>query len=462
MSMYPLPPDPYPDPKYDKKRGRWNLNRDDIGSKEIAAAFFALGLFILVGLFLHIKSKNDYPHLIRVGDEFFVCHMKKADAVDESLILGTITGFVEPPVFPDEDESTNVKQFVGQPYAVDGDDFYISDGKHWYVCSSASQYYGSTGFWGEFFTPNRFHRFDKLLISIDQDADVEQATEDYYARIRPYLTGDVYQKIVMSRMLYRYDAICREELDGINLPFKFEKEQASEEGAYNFYVTVYNKARTKTLEFSGSCTEAPDGTITSFYLDLGTLSREAGSFLLEFFEYNRLSRYDTLCADPQDSERVKKYHEALSQYVTPDTLSEIIDSEAMIHFDRICSEAGLTPAYRFHIEDGKQKDQHDYSIILVENGTGLVFTGSYTTNTSGLVDSFTINYPDGNEKAVEVLWQLQQEYNESCHNDERRIVKNVIDQYIDDPMFYAHYADTPEQAIEMVTSLIEHDLGRSN
>ena len=60
MSMYPLPPDPYSDPKYDKKRGRWNLNRDDIGPKEIAAAFFAVGLFILVGLLiLHIKSKND-------------------------------------------------------------------------------------------------------------------------------------------------------------------------------------------------------------------------------------------------------------------------------------------------------------------------------------------------------------------------------------------------------------------
>ena len=28
--------------------------------------------------------------------------------------------------------------------------------------------------------------------------------------------------------------------------------------------------------------------------------------------------------------------------------------------------------------------------------------------------------------------------------------------------FYAHYADTPEQAVEMVTSLIDHDLGRGN
>ena len=60
MSIYPLPPDSYPDSKYDKKRGRWNLDRDDTGPKGITAAFFAVGLFILVRLLiLHIKSKND-------------------------------------------------------------------------------------------------------------------------------------------------------------------------------------------------------------------------------------------------------------------------------------------------------------------------------------------------------------------------------------------------------------------
>ena len=271
--MYPLPPDPYQDPKYDKKRGRWNLDRDEIGPKEIAAAFFAVGLFILAGLLiLHIKSRNDYPHLIKIGDETFVCHMKKVDAVDESLILGTITGFIEPPAFPGEDESTNVKQFVGQPYAVDGDRFYVTDGKHWYVCSSGSQYAGSTGFWAEFFTPNRFHRFDKLQASIDRGDDIEQAIGAYYARIRPYLSEDAYQKLVMGRMLFRYDTICREGLNGINLPFKFEKVQASEENSYNFHVIMYNDDRTKILKFNGSCTEDPDGTITSFYLDLEHLN----------------------------------------------------------------------------------------------------------------------------------------------------------------------------------------------
>lgn len=271
--MVPLPPEPYPDPKYDKKRGRWNLDRDEIGPKEIAAAFLVVGLFLLAALLiLHVKSRNDYPHLIKIGDETFVCRMKKVDAVDESLILGTITGFIEPPVFPDEDESTNVKQFVGQPYAVDGDAVYVTDGKHWYVCSAASQYADSTGFWAEFFTPNRFHRFDKLQESIDRGDDMEQAIEAYYARIRPYLSEDVYQKLVMGRMLFRYDMICREGLDSINMPFKFEKVQASDENSYNFHVTMYNKDRTKILKFNGSCTEDPDGTITSFYLDLEHLN----------------------------------------------------------------------------------------------------------------------------------------------------------------------------------------------
>ncbi len=92
-----------------------------------------------------------------------------------------------------------------------------------------------------------------------------------------------------------------------------------------------------------------------------------------------------------------------------------------------------------------------------------MFSGTYTTDEEGMVDSFTIEYPEGPEKAVEALWHLQQEYNESCHNDgERSIVQEVIDEYIGDPMFYAHYADTPDATIEMVTSLIDHKLGRTN
>ena len=216
------------------------------------------------------------------------------------------------------------------------------------------------------------------------------------------------------------------------------------------------------LEITGTFDLDADRKISSFTIDMDTLPYGAGNFLTEFFENNRLGRYTSYCAGSQDLNALKKYHRTLSLYVTEDLLSEIMDSEEMIRFDRLCSEAGLTRDDVFHISDGSQKNSHEYTVILIENNIGLVFSGTYTTDESGMVDSFTIEYPEGNEKAVEALWRLQQEYNESCRNDgERSIVQDVIDDYIGDSMFYAHYADAPDLAIEMVTSLLDSKLGRS-
>jgi hypothetical protein len=196
---------------------------------------------------------------------------------------------------------------------------------------------------------------------------------------------------------------------------------------------------------------------------MDTLPYGAGNFLTEFFRYDRLGRYTSYCAGSQDLKSLKKYHRTLSLYVTEDLLSEIMDSEEMICFDRFCREAGLTEGDPFYIADSSMKNRHEYTVVMAEDGIGLVFSGTYTTDESGAVDSFTIAYPEGNEKAVIALWQLQQEYDESCHSDgERTIVQTAISQYIGDSMFYAHYADTPDRAIEMVTALIDHELGRTN
>ena len=278
MSMYPLPPDPYSDPKYDKKRGRWNLNRDDIGSKEIAAAFFAVGLFILVGLFLHIKSKNDYPHLIRVGDEFFVCHMKKADAVDESLILGTITGFVEPPVFPDEDESTNVKQFVGQPYAVDGDDriYHLNENAAYRLSSFCHTYtdldglYPGLAFLNEFFSIDKDGRWsiiEKAMFSSYSGA-MEDAIEPYHVGIAPYMTESGLLNVELGRMLYRLELQCKTEAKDWILG-AIDIQPASKKDAYCYTISLSCEKDNTRLDkyYTGSYTVDENNLVDSFYVD---------------------------------------------------------------------------------------------------------------------------------------------------------------------------------------------------
>ncbi|MBR5640507.1 MAG: hypothetical protein IKW92_00010 [Firmicutes bacterium] len=136
-------------------------------------------------------------------------------------------------------------------------------------------------------------------------------------------------------------------------------------------------------------------------------------------------------------------------------------------FDKSCTDFSdqwktmeLKATYR-----NDQWQHQDYRVVLRYPGADydLEITGAFDLDAARKISSFTIEYSEGNEKAVEALWQLQQEYDESCHSDgERTIIHTAIAQYIGDPMFYAHYADTPGEAIEMISSLLDSKLGRAS
>ena len=315
----------------------------------------------------------------------------------------------------------------------------------------------------EFFTVNKDGRLDAYREALLRGDDPQAAIDAYYSGLAPYCEESALVELEEAHYLFLFDKSCTDFSDQwitMELHTSYSDDQWQHQ---KYRIVLHSPDEDNDIEVTGAFDLNEDRKISSFTIDANTLPLGAGSFLSEFFEYDRLDRFTAYCAGSKDLNALKSYHRTVKLYVTESVLSDIIDSESMIRFDQICSEAGLTQEHDFHIYDSKEKNRHEYTVILIENSIGLVFTGTYTTDEDGLVDSFTIEYPEGNEKAVEALWQLQQEYNESCHNDgERRIVKNVVDQYIDDPMFYAHYADTPEQAVEMVTSLIDHDLGRSN
>ena len=312
----------------------------------------------------------------------------------------------------------------------------------------------------EFFTVNKDGRMDVLLETAFQ-GDYQAAIDAYYAGLAPYCEESALIELENAQYLYLFDKSCTDFSDQwktMELRATYRDDQWQHQ---DYRVVLRYPGEDSDLEITGTFDLDADRKISSFTIDMDTLPYGAGSFLDEFFRYDRLGRYTSYCAGSQDLTALKKYHRTLSLYVTENLLSEIMDLEEMIRFDRFCRDAGLTQGDPYHIADSSMKNRHEYTVVMAESGIGLVFSGTYTTDESGAVDSFTIEYPEGSEKAVEALWQLQQEYNESCHSDgERSIVQTAIAQYIGDPMFYAHYADTPDEAIEMVRSLIEHDLGR--
>ena len=316
----------------------------------------------------------------------------------------------------------------------------------------------------EFFTINKDGRLDTLRETMLRgEEDYQTIVDAYHAGLAPYCEESALVKLENAQYLYLFDKSCTDFSDQwktMELRATYRDDQWQHQ---DYRVVLRYPGADFDFEITGTFDLDADRKISSFSIDMDTLPYGAGNFLTEFFRYDRLGRYTSYCAGSQDLKSLKKYHRTLSLYVTEDLLSEIMDSEEMICFDRFCSEAGLTEGDPFYIADSSMKNRHEYSVVMAEDGIGLVFSGTYTTDESGAVDSFTIAYPEGNEKAVIALWQLQQEYNESCHTDrERDIVQKVIDEYIGDPMFYAHYADTPDAAIEMVTSLIDHELGRTN
>ena len=222
-------------------------------------------LAILGNVFWGIYQNTQTPKMLNIAGEIFFCD-KKAKNLGEVMVEGTIQSAVDRDLAPSEDEQTNVAEWVGQPYAVIGDTVYVSDGKDWYACHAGQQAVG--GFLGEFFTPNRFHRYDRFLeetAADPQELELLAAIHHYHERVMPYLTENALFKMEMERQLQRFDMYCKDTFQGVHYPVQIEVTQASlQENAYNFTVTMENRTRTIQKTFTGSYIENKDGKIDSF------------------------------------------------------------------------------------------------------------------------------------------------------------------------------------------------------
>ena len=219
-------------------------------------------LAILGKVFWGIYQNAQTPKMLNIAGEIFVCDKKVKDPV-EAQLEGTVRSALDRDLYPSEDEQTNVAEWVGQPYAVIDDTVYVYDGKDWYACHAAQQNVG--GFLGEFFTPNRFHRYDRFLEETGDLPESVEAIDHYHARVMPYLTEKALFKMEMERQLSRFDEYCMVTFQSVHYPVQIEVTQASlQENAYNFTVTMENKARTVQKTFTGSYIEDEEGKIESF------------------------------------------------------------------------------------------------------------------------------------------------------------------------------------------------------
>ncbi len=219
-------------------------------------------LAILGKVFWGIYQNAQTPKMLNIAGEIFVYDKKVKDPV-EAQLEGTVRSALDRDLYPSEDEQTNVAEWVGQPYAVIDDTVYVYDGKDWYACHAAQQNVG--GFLGEFFTPNRFHRYDRFLEETGDLPESVEAIDHYHARVMPYLTEKALFKMEMERQLSRFDEYCMVTFQSVHYPVQIEVTQASlQENAYNVTVTMENKARTVQQVFTGSYIEDEEGKIESF------------------------------------------------------------------------------------------------------------------------------------------------------------------------------------------------------
>ena len=223
----------------------------------------ALVVLVILGkVFWGIYQNAQTPKMLNIAGEIFVYDKKVKDPV-EAQLEGTVRSALDRDLYPSEDEQTNVAEWVGQPYAVIDDTVYVYDGKDWYACHAAQQNVG--GFLGEFFTPNRFHRYDRFLEETGDLPESVEAIDHYHARVMPYLTEKALFKMEMERQLSRFDEYCMVTFQSVHYPVQIEVTQASlQENAYNVTVTMENKARTVQQVFTGSYIEDEEGKIESF------------------------------------------------------------------------------------------------------------------------------------------------------------------------------------------------------
>ena len=219
-------------------------------------------LAILGKVFWGIYQNAQTPKMLNIAGEIFVCDKKVKDP-GEAPLEGTVRSALDRDLYPSEDEQTNVAEWVGQPYAVIDETVYVYDGKDWYACHAAQQNVG--GFLGDFFTPNRFHRYDRFMEEIGDLPESVEAIDHYHARVMPYLTEKALFKMEMERQLSRFDEYCMVTFQSVHYPVQIEVTQASlQENAYNVTVTMENKARTVQQVFTGSYIEDEEGKIESF------------------------------------------------------------------------------------------------------------------------------------------------------------------------------------------------------
>ena len=219
-------------------------------------------LLILIKVLWGVLQNAQTPQMLNIAGEIFVCDKKVKDP-GEAQLEGTVRSAIDRDLYPSGDEQTNVAEWAGQPYVVIDDTVYVYDGKDWYACHAGQQDVG--GFLGEFFTPNRFHRYDRFLEESGDLPESVEAIDHYHARVMLYLTDKALFKMEMGRQLSRFDEYCMVTFQSVHYPVQIEVTQASlQENAYNFTVMMENKARTVQKTFTGSYIEDEEGKIESF------------------------------------------------------------------------------------------------------------------------------------------------------------------------------------------------------
>lgn len=228
----------------------------------LLAAILVLAVFGRI--FWGIHKSLETPKMLNIAGEIFVCDKRVRDPGDVPYD-GMLGSSIDRDLAPSEDGQTNIGEWAGQPYVIMGDEVLVFDGKAWHSCHSGVQsVFG--GFLGEFFTPNRFHRYDTFMEET-ASGDPQTAILRYHERLEPYLTEEALSQIETGRMLQRFDSLCRDTLHSVRLPVQIEVVQSGEmEHAFNFTVTVENASKLKQLVFTGSYIEGEKGQIESFTL----------------------------------------------------------------------------------------------------------------------------------------------------------------------------------------------------
>ena len=185
----------------------------------------------------------------------------------------------------------------------------------------------------EFFTVNKDGRLDAYRKAF-YEGNYQPVVDAYYAGIAPYVEASALSEIQAADYLLLLDMSCTafsDQWKTMELKTSYKDDQWQHQ---DYQAVLRYPGDESDFEITGTFDLDADRKISSFTIDMDTLPYGAGNFLTEFFENDRLGRYTSYCAGLQDLKALKKYHRTLSLYVTDNLLSEVMDSEEMIRFDR--------------------------------------------------------------------------------------------------------------------------------